>query len=229
MRPLRPCRSDLSLAVLPAILAAAAAVAILGAGCEPRVEEPLPPARVENPTSAGATSAEAARGAKTEAEKATAKPRCIKPTPDKPARTVPPGPNPACPPDDLATPPKLRTGTVVFPEAGGKEVTVEIVDTEQTKARGLMYRKAMPENQGMIFLFDRRKNHTFWMHNTCIPLDMLFIDDDGVIVGIEENTPTMDDSTFQVGCPSRHVLEVNAGFTRKHGIKAGQRIELRGI
>lgn len=220
MRPLRIRRSHLSIAVLPALFAAAVAIA----GCEPRVEEPLPPARSENP-SRPITPAETAKNTQ-----AASKPtRCIKPTPDKPARTVPPGPNPACPPDDLAEPPKLRTGSVVFPDAGGKEITVEIVDTEKTKARGLMYRKEMPENHGMIFIFDRRKNHTFWMHNTCIPLDMLFIDDDGVIVGIEENTPTLDDSTFQVGCPSRNVLEVNAGFTRKHGIKAGQRIEYRGI
>jgi len=224
MRPLRPCCSRLSIAALPALLAAAIAIST-SAGCEPRVEEPLPPARAESPAGAAATETQPRTGA----QQASAKPRCIKPTPDKPARTVPPGPNPACPPDDLASPPKLRTATVVFPDAGGKEVTVEIVETEKDKARGLMYRKAMPENQGMVFLFDRRRNHTFWMHNTCIPLDMLFIDDDGVIVGIEENTPTLDDSTFQVGCPSRNVLEVNAGFTRKHGIKAGQRVEYRGI
>jgi hypothetical protein len=214
MRPLRPCRSHLS--ALPALLAAAIAIA----ACEPRVEEPIPPPRTESPA--------AATQAKT-AAKPPAPQRCIKPTPEKPARTVPPGPNPACPPDDLASPPKLRTASVVFPDAGGKEISVEIVDTEATKARGLMYRKDMAENHGMIFLFDRRKNHTFWMHNTCIPLDMLFLDDDGTIVGIEENTPTLNDSTFEVGCPSRNVLEVNAGFTRKHGIKAGQRVELRGI
>jgi hypothetical protein len=220
MRSPRPRRSRLSLAVL----LLAAAVAIQGAGCEPRVEEPLPPARSESPSSAAATSAKASTAGQN-----PAKPRCIKPTPDKPARSVPPGPNPACPPDDLAEPPKLRTASVVFPDAGGREVSVEIVDTEKNKARGLMYRKEMPENHGMIFLFDQRKNHTFWMHNTCISLDMIFIDDDGVIVGIEENTPTLDDSTFHVGCPSRNVLEVNAGFTRKHGIKAGQRVEYRGI
>lgn len=220
MRPLRPCRSHLSLAVLPSLLAAAVVIA----GCEPRVDEPLPPARAESP-SRPITPADTSKSTQAPAKPA----RCIKPTPDKPARSVPPGANPACPPDDLAEPPKLRTGTIVFPDAGGKEVTVEIVDTEKTKARGLMYRKEMPENHGMIFLFDRRRNHTFWMHNTCIPLDMLFIDDDGVIVGIEENAPTLDDSTFQVGCPSRNVLEVHAGFTRKHGIKAGQRIEYRGI
>lgn len=224
MRPLRPRRPAFSLAAVPALLAAAAALSIAAFGCEPRVEEPLPSPRAESP--AGNTAV--AAPAKTQAAP-TAKPRCIKPTPDQPARTVPKGPNPACPPDDLATPPKLRTGSIVFPDAGGKEISVEIVDTEKNKARGLMYRKEMPENHGMIFIFDQRRNHTFWMHNTCIPLDMLFIDDDGVIVGIEENVPTLDDSTFQVGCASRNVLEVNAGFTRKFGVKAGQRIQYRGI
>jgi uncharacterized membrane protein (UPF0127 family) len=87
----------------------------------------------------------------------------------------------------------------------------------------------MPEDRGMIFTFEERQNHRFWMHNTCIPLDMLFIDGDGTIVGIEENTSTMDDSTFEVGCPSNYVLELNAGWTRKHGVKAGQKVKLEGI
>ena len=81
----------------------------------------------------------------------------------------------------------------------------------------------------MIFVFEEPTNHSFWMHNTCIPLDMLYIDDDGTIVGIEENTPTMDDSTFAVGCPARYVLEVNAGWTRKRGVAAGQRVKFDSI
>lgn len=204
----------------------AAFVLLMGAaffsmGCEPRIEEPLPPIGADKPKSEASSRAEA---------QPAEKKRCIKATPSEPSRLAPAQiPNPACPPDDLATPPKLKTGTIVFPGANGKEITVEIADNDEMRARGLMYRKQMPENHGMIFLFNERVNHTFWMHNTCIPLDMLFIDDDGTIVGIEENTPTLNDSTFQVGCLSRHVLEVNAGFTRKFGIKAGQKIEMRGI
>jgi uncharacterized membrane protein (UPF0127 family) len=155
--------------------------------------------------------------------------RCIRKTPDKPARKLEPGPDPKCPPDDLREPPKLRTAKLAFPDAGGVEVTVEVADTEKTRARGLMFRKSMPDDRGMIFLFNTRENHTFWMHNTCISLDMLFIDEDGTIVGIEENVPTMDDSTFEVGCLSKYVLEVNAGWSRKNGVKAGQKIDLRGL
>jgi uncharacterized membrane protein (UPF0127 family) len=60
------------------------------------------------------------------------------------------------------------------------------------------------------------------MHNTCIPLDLLYIDDDGLIVGIVENAPTLNDEPRGVGCASRYVLEVNAGWSRRHGVKAGQ-------
>jgi uncharacterized membrane protein (UPF0127 family) len=86
-----------------------------------------------------------------------------------------------------------------------------------------MYRREMAADEGMLFVFERPERHSFWMHNTCLPLDMLFIDEDGTVVGIEENTPTMNDSTFGVPCPSKYVLEVNAGWTRRHGVVAGAR------
>lgn len=197
---------------------ALANIFVYSAACEPRIEEPLPPIGADKTQISNASQQE------------QPKKRCIKATPEKAARKAPEQiPDPACPPDDLATPPKLKTATVVFTGANGKRITVELADSEDMRARGLMFRKQMPEDHGMLFLFNERVNHTFWMHNTCIPLDMLFIDDDGTIVGIEENTPTMNDSSFQVGCPSRNVLEVNAGFTRKYGIKAGQKIETFGL
>jgi uncharacterized membrane protein (UPF0127 family) len=64
------------------------------------------------------------------------------------------------------------------------------------------------------------------MHNTCIPLDLLFIDEDGLIVGIVESAPTLNDDSRGVGCPSRFVLEVNAGWSRRHGVRPGQRVRL---
>ena len=81
----------------------------------------------------------------------------------------------------------------------------------------------------MLFLFEGSAERTFWMHNTCLSLDMLFIANDGLIVGIEESTPTMTDETFAVGCPAQYVLEVPGGFTRKHGVRAGQRVALDGL
>lgn len=194
--------------------------------CEPRIEEPLPPARPEprvTPLTAsnpGAT-----------AQKPSESSRCVFPTPDKPKRAPPPpGPDPACPADP-ETPPNLRTGKIVFPGAKDKpaEIKVEIAERTRERTRGLMFRKQMPEDDGMIFLFKEIEEHHFWMHNTCIPLDMLFVDKDGVIVGIEENVPTMNDSTYSVPCPSSYVIEVNAGYCRRHGIVAGQKIQLDGI
>lgn len=123
----------------------------------------------------------------------------------------------------------LRTGKVTFTGAKDAAVTVEIAEDDRARQRGLMYRRSMPDDRGMIFWFEQKDNHAFWMHNTCIPLDMLYIDDDGLIVGIEENTPTMSDDTFEVGCGSRYVLEVNAGFCRARGIRAGQRLKIEGI
>ena len=78
----------------------------------------------------------------------------------------------------------------------------------------------------MLFHLRAREDHQFWMHNTCIPLDLLYIDDDGLIVGIAENAPTLSDDTVSVGCPSHYVLEVNAGWARRHGVKAGQKVNL---
>ena len=189
---------------------------IVALGCERRAEEPLPEVRPLGPSAVQAP---------------PAKPwgsRCVKETPAQARRARPPSPDARCP-KDPETPPVLRSGKVTFGDAAGTVITVEIAENDHDRQRGLMYRKSMPDDRGMIFWFKERDNHAFWMHNTCIPLDMLYIDDDGLIVGIQENTPTMSDDTFEVGCPSQYVLEVNAGWTRARGIRAGQRVKIEGI
>ena len=116
-------------------------------------------------------------------------------------------------------------GRVVFEEAS-TSVEVEVAETYEQRKRGLMYRKSMGEEEGMLFVFDEESVHRFWMRNTCIPLDMLFIADDGLIVGIAENAPTLNDDGYLVPCPSVYVLEVNAGWSRRHGVKPGQKVKL---
>jgi uncharacterized membrane protein (UPF0127 family) len=116
--------------------------------------------------------------------------------------------------------------SVSFPDVSGVSVEAELVRSEHDTMRGLMYRRAMPEEHGMLFDLRERDDHKFWMHNTCIPLDLIYVDEDGLIVGIVENAPTLDDSARGVGCPSRWVLEVNAGWCRRHGVTAGQRMTL---
>jgi uncharacterized membrane protein (UPF0127 family) len=116
---------------------------------------------------------------------------------------------------------------VGFPDASGAAgVDAELVRSAHDTTRGLMFRRSLDEHRGMLFDLRDRDDHKFWMHNTCIPLDLLFIDEDGLLVGIVEDAPTLDDTSRGVGCPSRWVLEVNAGWARRHDVKAGQHVTL---
>jgi uncharacterized membrane protein (UPF0127 family) len=119
--------------------------------------------------------------------------------------------------------PELSVPRVVLSPPGQDPVTVtvEVVDNNETRQRGLMYRKHLDPEAGMLFIFDREEHHTFWMHNTLIPLDMLFIKADWTVLGIVENAEPMTDSMREVPGESRYVLEVNAGFSRRHGLQAG--------
>lgn len=152
------------------------------------------------------------------------KPRCVVPT----AATPQPRAEKAksCPADPTGNLP-LGRGHVTFTDApGSPRVEVELADRPETRERGLMYRTGMPEDAGMLFSWPSEQVRSFWMHNTCIPLDMLFIDARGFIVGILEQVPTMNDESRSIPCPAAHVLELNAGWTRAHGISAGQRLRI---
>jgi hypothetical protein len=151
--------------------------------------------------------------------------RCIKPTPASAPAPVAPGPAPGCPADPEGGPPVVPVVHVGFADPGVR-LDAELVSSQHDTARGLMYRRSMADDRGMLFDLKVRDDHQFWMHNTCIPLDLLYIDEDGLIAGIVENAPTLDDTSRGVDCPSKFVLEVNAGWTRKHGVKAGQFVKL---
>jgi uncharacterized membrane protein (UPF0127 family) len=110
--------------------------------------------------------------------------------------------------------------------AQSPRITVELAQTPEQRSHGLMFRTAMADDHGMLFSWSEEQVQSFWMRNTCIPLDMLFIAKDGVIVGILEQIPTLNDRPRTIPCPVSHVLEVNAGWSRKHGVRAGQRVEL---
>ena len=91
-----------------------------------------------------------------------------------------------------------------------------------------MHRKELGPMSGMIFVFDRDEDHAFWMKNTLISLDMIFIDRDEKIVGIVHEAVPLSLAQRSVGIPSRYVLEVQGGWAKKHGIKTGQAISFRG-
>lgn len=106
------------------------------------------------------------------------------------------------------------------------QVTVEIVSTPETQRKGLMWRTELPSDHGMLFVFADDTERSFWMKNTPLPLDILFIGSDLRIVSIAENTVPYSLASIPSAGPAKYVLEVNAGFSRKHGVAAGSRVSL---
>ncbi|MCC7542538.1 MAG: DUF192 domain-containing protein [Deltaproteobacteria bacterium] len=128
--------------------------------------------------------------------------------------------------------PEPSDGPVVVLEPPNRppvRVDVEVAKTPAARQRGLMFRRALPERAGMLFLFERPEHHVFWMRNTYIPLDMIFIREDMTVLGVVENaTPRTDDSREVPGI-SLHVLEVNGGLTRRWGVGTGTRVRFERI
>ena len=108
-------------------------------------------------------------------------------------------------------------------------VSVEIADTAATREYGLMYRKQLDEDAGMIFVFKTSQHLEFWMKNTVIPLDMIFADSTGKIIGIVRKAVPFSEGIDSVDGDSQYVLEVNGGFCDRHGVKAGDRLRFEGF
>jgi uncharacterized protein len=109
-------------------------------------------------------------------------------------------------------------------KSGVHVFAVGLASTPEEHAKGLMYRRQLPEGQGMLFDFHREQPTSFWMKNTYIPLDMIFIRGDGRILRIAENTMPLSEALVPSGGPVRAVLEVNAGTAKKLGIAPGDRV-----
>jgi len=108
--------------------------------------------------------------------------------------------------------------------SGVHAFSVELATNEEERSRGLMFRKELPEGQGMLFDFFQDQPVSFWMHNTYISLDMIFIRGDGRILRIAENAEPLSDRLIPSGGRVRAVLEVIAGTARKLGIAPGDRV-----
>ena len=108
--------------------------------------------------------------------------------------------------------------------AGMHQIRAEVARTPQERATGLMFRKTMPTNDGMLFIFDQPGVQCFWMKNTLLPLSAAFIADDGSITNIEPMKPQTLDSHCSAR-PVRFVLEMNDGWFDKRGIKPGMQIQ----
>ena len=103
-------------------------------------------------------------------------------------------------------------------------IDIEVADTEFLRARGLMFRQSMPEDAGMLFLMQYEEIQGFWMRNTYISLDMLFVNADKEIVTIHAHTQTLSDRTYTSSAPALYVVEVNAGFSERNNIAVGDKI-----
>ena len=139
--------------------------------------------------------------------------------------TAPPAePSPTSPPAS-----DVRGTVFLGADSGEVPVKVEVVVSEATIQRGLMYRQFLPPDEGMLFVPKVERKHVFWMHNTLIPLDMIFIGSDMTIAGIVENAEPRTDTSRFVDKPSLYILEVNGGWCAKHGVHAGAKVRFDGV
>ncbi len=104
------------------------------------------------------------------------------------------------------------------------DVKVEMADTQLKKMKGLMFRDSLPENEGMLFVFDRQGIYSFWMINTSIPLDALFFDSKGELVDVISMEPckVLNCPKYSPKSPAKYVLEVNKGFAKRHNLISGK-------
>src|SRR5215470_19739728 len=112
----------------------------------------------------------------------------------------------------------------IVSKSGVHVFTVELAVTDEERQKGLMFRRSLPESQGMLFDFKADQDVSMWMRNTYVSLDMIFIRGDGRIQRIAENTQTESDRIISSGGPVRAVLEVVAGTAKKLGIAPGDRV-----
>jgi uncharacterized protein len=202
----------------------------LGCACN-RTEEPASPSGSDAALGGGSgapsatpTAAPQSAGAPA-AGGASAAPACIVPF-GEPAPIASKAAQ--CPKDPSANL-KLPMGRVTFVEApSSPSAEVELARDDAARERGLMYRTSMAADSGMLFSWQDERVRNFWMHNTCIPLDMLYITKDGTIAGILEQVPTLNDAPRGIKCPVAHVLELNAGWARAHGVAPGMKVKIEG-
>ncbi len=123
----------------------------------------------------------------------------------------------------------IKEGELTFLNKRGKKsvvkIDVEIADNALKREKGLMYRHSMPDTAGMLFIFEQSGPVSFWMRNTYMPLDIIFSDENRQIVTIQKNTKPLSYESIPSYRKSMYVVEVNAGFTDKYGIKVGDYIK----
>jgi uncharacterized membrane protein (UPF0127 family) len=134
----------------------------------------------------------------------------------------------ACSPSNAESTPAAATAGAPAPitvSIKGKPFQLEVAVTEDQHARGLMFRESMPADHGMLFVFDTPGLYSFWMHNTLIPLDILFLDPSGKIVDIHTRKPK-DETGMPPRAPAQFVIELNADTAKNLNLNIGDTIPL---
>jgi uncharacterized protein len=124
----------------------------------------------------------------------------------------------------------VKQGELIFLNSKGDTITkidIEIADNDEKRSTGLMYRDKMDESQGMLFLFDTEEPQSFWMKNTILPLDIIFVNAKMEIVKIQKNAEPFSEKSLPSIKPAQYVVEVNAGYCERHGVKEGDKIAWR--
>lgn len=102
--------------------------------------------------------------------------------------------------------------------------SVEVADDAKERSQGLMHRESMPFGAGMLFVYEHPQRVSFWMRNTLIPLDMIFMDETGQVTHIHENAIPLDETGIPGGDDVQYVLEINGGLSKRLGIEVGSQL-----
>lgn len=128
--------------------------------------------------------------------------------------------------------PFVSEGELAFVGTSGKtlqKIEIEIADDDRQREQGLMWRRSMTGSQGMVFIFPQESEQRFWMRNTYIPLDIIYVNSKMEIVSIQKNCKTLNDAGLPSNAPAQYVVEVIGGFCDKHDIKAGTKISFKDL
>ncbi len=120
-----------------------------------------------------------------------------------------------------------RTADKTPIQINGKTVHVEIADSPMEQSRGLMFRKNLKQDEGMLFIFDNQSKHSFWMKNTLIALDIIWLDAKKEVVHIEHSAPPCKESpcpTYASQFPAQYVLELNSGWAIENNLNLGDTV-----
>jgi uncharacterized protein len=144
------------------------------------------------------------------------------------APAAPPTPHGSAAATPTASPTTMPKVYLSTPQ-GDVAVAVEIVATAAKIERGMMFREHLPPDEGMLFIMREERPWSFWMRNTLIPLDIIFIAKDMTIAGIVENAEPRSETMREVDAPSLYVLEVNGGYCAAHKVTKGAKVRFEGV